>query len=125
MRRILITLAILVVCIVAVSATWIFRGRQISLFLDRFGTIETDSARIRSIVYEGSGTGGILHINDLALGLNDKNRKRDQDSAHNEKYLFGTNAMHLRVCCSCGFACGRAHSRNPTFSPICLLLASR
>ncbi len=73
MRRILITLAILVVCIVAVSATWIFRGRQVSLFLDRFGTIETDSARIHSIVYEGNGTGGILHINDLALGLNDKN----------------------------------------------------
>jgi hypothetical protein len=24
-------------------------------------------------VYEGSGTGGILHINDLALGLNDRN----------------------------------------------------
>ena len=73
MRRILITLAILVVCIAGVSATWIFRGRQISLFLDRFGTIETNSARIHSIVYEGSGTGGILHINDLALGLNDKN----------------------------------------------------
>ena len=73
MRRILITLAILVVCVAAVSATWIFRGRQISLFLDRFGTIETNSARIHSIVYEGSGTGGILHINDLALGLNDKN----------------------------------------------------
>jgi hypothetical protein len=73
MRRILITLAILVVCIAAVSATWIFRGRQISLFLDRFGTIETNSARIHSIVYEGSGAGGILHINDLALGLNDKN----------------------------------------------------
>src|SRR6266480_4138187 len=73
MRRILITLAILVVCVAAVSATWIFRGRQISLFLDRFGTIETNSARIHSIVYEGSGTGGILRINDLALGLNDKN----------------------------------------------------
>ena len=73
MRRILITLAILVVCIAALSATWIFRGRQISLFLDRFGTIETNSARIHSIVYEGNGTGGILHINDLALGLNDKN----------------------------------------------------
>jgi len=73
MRRILITLAILVVCVAAVSATWIFRGRQISLFLDRFGTIETNSARIHSIVYEGSGAGGILHINDLALGLNDKN----------------------------------------------------
>jgi hypothetical protein len=73
MRRVLTVLAILVVLVVALSATWIFRGRQISLFLDRFGTIETDSARIRSIAYEGNGTGGILHINDLALGLNDKN----------------------------------------------------
>jgi hypothetical protein len=73
MRRILVTLAILVVCIATVSATWIFRGRQISLLLDRFGTIEIASARIHSIAYEGSGTGGILHINDLALGLNDKN----------------------------------------------------
>jgi hypothetical protein len=73
MRRILITLAILIVCIATVSATWIFRGRQISLFIDRFGTVETASARINSITYEGSGTGGILHINDLALGLNDKN----------------------------------------------------
>ena len=74
MRRILITLAILVVCIAAVSATWIFRGRQISLFIDRFGTVETASARINSLTYEGGGgTGGILHINDLALGLNDKN----------------------------------------------------
>ena len=73
MRRILITLAILIACVAAVSATWIFRGREISLFIDRFGTIETNSARIHSIAYEGSGTGGILHINDLALGLNDKN----------------------------------------------------
>ena len=70
MRRILITLAILVVCIATVSATWIFRGRQISLFIDRFGTVETASARINSITYEGSGTGGILHVNDLALSLN-------------------------------------------------------
>ncbi len=73
MRKILITLVILIACIAALSATWIFRGRQLSLFIDRFGTIETASARINSIVYEGSGTGGILHINDLALGLNDKN----------------------------------------------------
>lgn len=73
MRRILITLAILVVCIAAVSTTWILRGCQLSLFIDRFGTIETASARINSIAYEGSGTGGLLHINDLALGLNDKN----------------------------------------------------
>ena len=72
-RKILITLGILVAFVVAIVASWIFAGRQISLFLDRFGTIEMTSARINSIVYEGSGTGGILHVNDLALSLNDRN----------------------------------------------------
>src|SRR5436309_5794287 len=71
MRRILITLALLIACIAAVSATWIFGGRQLSLFIDRYKTIETASARINSITYEGSGTGGILRVNDLALSLND------------------------------------------------------
>src|SRR5712691_3788177 len=96
MRRILATLGILVICIVAILATWIFRGRQVSLFIDRFGTIETGSARINSIVYEGSGTGGILHINDLALGLNDKNgptphigtKKNDQLALANSVKVF-------------------------------------
>ena len=73
MRKILTTLGILIAFIVAVFASWIFGGRQLSLFLDRFWTIETASSRINSVVYEGSGTGGILHINDLALGLNDRN----------------------------------------------------
>src|SRR5438094_8028967 len=71
MRKILITLAILVPFVVALSALWIFRGRQVSLFIDRFGTIETASARISSIAYEGSGSGGVLHLNDLGLSLND------------------------------------------------------
>jgi hypothetical protein len=71
MRKFLITLAILVGFIAAVSAMWIFGGRQISLFIDRYKTIETASARIDSITYEGSGTGGILRVNDLALSLND------------------------------------------------------
>jgi len=57
MRRILITLTILVLFVIALSALWIFRGRQVSLFIDRFGTIETASERINSIAYEGSGTG--------------------------------------------------------------------
>jgi hypothetical protein len=71
MRRILITLALLIACIAAISATWIFGGRQLSLFIDRFETIETASARVNSIVYEGSGTGGVLIANDLRLSLND------------------------------------------------------
>jgi hypothetical protein len=73
MRRILITLVIFVACIAAGAATWILGGRQLSLFMDRFGTIETTSARIDSIAYEGSGTGGVLRINDLALSLNETN----------------------------------------------------
>jgi hypothetical protein len=73
MRKILITLAILVAFIVAILATWILGGRQVSLFLDRFETIEMASARINSIAYEGNGTGGILHINNLELSLNDRN----------------------------------------------------
>src|SRR6266513_3351454 len=72
-RKILITFGILIAFIVAVFANWIFGGRQLSLFLDRFWTIETASSRINSVVYEGSGTGGILHVNDLALSLNDRN----------------------------------------------------
>src|SRR5438876_578850 len=76
MRKILITLGILVAFLIAILASWIFAGRQISLFLDRFGTIEMTSARINSIVYEGSGTGGILHVDDLALSLNDRNGPR-------------------------------------------------
>jgi hypothetical protein len=73
MRKILITLGILIAFVVVILATWIFGGRQISLFLDRFGTIETTSNRVNSLVYEGNGTGGILRINDLGLSLNDRN----------------------------------------------------
>jgi hypothetical protein len=72
MRKVLITLGILIAFIVAVLATWIFGGRQISFLLDRFGTIETASNRVNSLVYEGNGTGGILHVNDLGLSLNDQ-----------------------------------------------------
>ena len=73
MRKILITLGILIVFGIAILASWIFGGRQISLFLDRFGTIEVTSARINSIAYQGNGTGGILQVNDLGLSLNDRN----------------------------------------------------
>jgi hypothetical protein len=73
MRKFLITLSILVGCLAAVSAIWIFGGRQISLFVDQYRTIETASERINSISYEGSGTGGTLRVNDLALSLNDTN----------------------------------------------------
>ena len=73
MRKILITLAVLIAVVIVFLATWIFYGHKISLLLDRFGTIEMSSARIDSIAYQGNGTGGSLHVNDLELGLNDRN----------------------------------------------------
>ena len=71
MRKFLNTLAILVGLIAASSATWIFGGRQLSLFIDGYKTIEIASSRINSIAYEGSGSGGILIVNDFSLSLND------------------------------------------------------
>ena len=73
MRKILITLAVFIAVVIAFLATWIFYGHQISLLLDRFGTIEMSSTRINSLAYQGNGTGGILHVNDLELSLNDRN----------------------------------------------------
>ena len=71
MRRIFILLATLAVGAGALAALWIFRGREISSFIDRYWTVEAQSAPIHSIAYEGSGTGGILIVNDLSLSLND------------------------------------------------------
>jgi hypothetical protein len=70
MRRVLITLAIFVLLGLALLPPWIFYGREVSLFLDRFGTIESTSTAVNSIAYEGSGSGGILIINGLDLSLN-------------------------------------------------------
>jgi len=70
MRRILILLVTLAVGAATLAALWIFRGREISSFIDRHRTVETRSGSIQSIAYEGNGTGGILIVNDLSLSLN-------------------------------------------------------
>ncbi len=123
MRKILITLAILIAFVIAFLATWIFGGRQISLFLDRFETIETTSARIHSLAYEGNGTGGILRVNDLGLSLNDRNgpapsigtTKDDQLGLANggKVFAFGparSQAENLAVVAARGRRC---FHRNP------------
>ena len=70
MRRILITLLILIVLVVTMSILWMFGGRQLSMFVDQFKRIETASVPIKALVYEGSGTAGVLRINnDLGLNL--------------------------------------------------------
>ena len=71
MRRMLILLAALAVGAAALAALWILRGREISSFIDRYWTVETRSAPVQSIGYEGNGTGGILIVNNLSLSLNE------------------------------------------------------
>ena len=71
MRRILIPLAIVAVGGAALTALWIFRGREISSFIDRYWTVETQSAPIHSIAYEGSGTGGILLCDGISFSTKD------------------------------------------------------
>src|SRR5438309_3459599 len=70
MRNLLITVGILIL-IVALLALWILGGRQASMFVDRFQTIEIASVPIHSVAYEGSGTGGWLTVNDVHLSLDD------------------------------------------------------
>jgi hypothetical protein len=69
MRKLLITLAIVVALIAAVSILWIFGGRGVSLFLDRFKTIEIASIPVTALEYKGNGTGGTLRINERELSL--------------------------------------------------------
>jgi len=75
MRKILITLGILitlVIVIIVILGGWIFFGRQISLFIDRLGTIEVASTKITSFTYEGDGTAGWFIANkDVHLILDD------------------------------------------------------
>ena len=69
MRKILITQTTLALTVGAILRTRIFLGRQVSLWVDRFGTIEIASIPIHSVAYEGSGTGGWLTVNDSHLSL--------------------------------------------------------
>jgi hypothetical protein len=111
MRKILITLAILIAFVIAFLATWIFGGRQISLFLDHFGTIETTSARIHALAYEGSGTGGIFRVNDLGLSLNDKNGPAPSIGTTKDDQLGLANAGTV-------FAFGPARSQAETLTVV-------
>lgn len=67
MRKLLIALFIVLI----LAALWLWRGRDLSTLADRFRRIETSSRPISAIIYDGSGTGGILHVDDVDLSLNE------------------------------------------------------
>jgi hypothetical protein len=63
MRKILIGLLLVIV----IAGLWLWRGRDLSMLIDRFELIETSSSPIKTIVYEGNGAGGVLHAEDAIL----------------------------------------------------------
>jgi hypothetical protein len=67
MRKLLSALLIVIV----LAALWLWRGRDLSTLADRFRTNETSSQPISAIIYDGSGTGGVLHVDDVDLSLNE------------------------------------------------------
>jgi hypothetical protein len=70
MRRILILIVTLALGVASLVGLWIFRGREISSFIDRYWTVEGQPIPIHSVTYEGNGTGGVLKFNDVNLSLN-------------------------------------------------------
>jgi hypothetical protein len=69
MRKALFVLLLLIVIGIATAAVWIFGGPRISAYLDRSGMSEIASEKVTSIRYEGTGTGGVLHANQVLLLL--------------------------------------------------------
>src|ERR1700730_10681742 len=67
MRKVLIVLLL----IIALGTLWLWRGRDLSMLADRFQVVETSSRPIKTIVYEGNGTGGILQVDGVDLRLNE------------------------------------------------------
>jgi len=67
MRKALFTLLI----VIALAILWLWRGRDLSTLVDRFHVIQTSSRPIKAIGYEGSETGGLLHVDGTDLSLNE------------------------------------------------------
>jgi hypothetical protein len=68
MRRIVLR-TLLVVAVLAVAGLgWIFGGRQLSLFVDRFGTAEIQRTSVTQLSYDGAERGGLLRLDGGILG---------------------------------------------------------
>ena len=66
MRKFLIEL---ILVSVAFAMVWIFAGRQISGWVDRYTTAKIDSSPVKVIGYHGSGDGGELTVGEHQFSL--------------------------------------------------------
>jgi hypothetical protein len=68
-HRILTKFAVFIGIIAVLAILWIFSGAKVSLVVDRFWTIQSDSLPIQSVAYEGTGTGGLIQVETYRLSL--------------------------------------------------------
>ena len=66
-------LLILLLAIIAVTAVWVFAGKEISVVADQTKTRKIESMPLQSVSYEGSGEGGTLVLNNERFTLNSIN----------------------------------------------------
>lgn len=66
MRRILIKSATALTCLIAALIAWVAGARPLSLFLDRFHTVQIDSQPVTQIGIEDANR-GMLRINDVPM----------------------------------------------------------
>ena len=69
MRKIVYLLAIVLAILILATVVWVWRGRDLAVLSERFGTIGIRSEPIQSLSYEGNGPGGVLHFNNFGLDL--------------------------------------------------------
>ena len=77
MRKVCITFGALIALATVLSILWLLAGRKVSLMADGVGTVRTSSIPVEVVSYEGSGTGGILVVNDLRLDLTPADAKTE------------------------------------------------
>lgn len=56
--------------VIALVVLWLWRGRDLSMAIDKFQVVQTRSRPVIAVSYEGSGAGGILRADDVDLSLN-------------------------------------------------------
>lgn len=67
MRRVLFKVGIAFTCLGIAGFVWILAGRPIALWLDGLGTTEVSALSIKSLIYDGTESGGTFRIGDMLL----------------------------------------------------------
>jgi len=70
MRRLILRSLLVIVCLGVLLLSWILAGRQLTLLLDRFSTVEMGRIPVSQIGYDGPDKGGLLRFENGMLGTN-------------------------------------------------------